>query len=97
MNNESLCTFRVMKVDEIKRNKGTQDGNVKSKVMGEDLSCGIKPSLQKHCNLCVSTLMIFDQGYYTSVDKSLRHCERFDTSTYLQDHPHLDMKGGNLA
>ena len=37
MNNESLCTFRVMKVDEIKRNKGTQDGNVKSKVMGEKI------------------------------------------------------------
>ena len=81
----------------LKKNKGTQDGNVKSKVIGEDLSCGIKPSLQKHCNLCVSTLMIFDQGYYTSVDKSLRHCERFDTSTYLQDRRQHDERRRNVA
>ena len=81
MNNESLLSFCVMNVEELTR---TRDENVKSKVIGEDLSCEIKPSLQK----CVSTLMIFDQGYYTSVDKSLRHCERFDTSTYLQDHSH---------
>jgi len=30
------------------------------------------------------TLMIKDLGY-TSVDKSLRTCEHFDTSIYLQD------------
>ena len=97
MNNKSLLLSHVMKVEENNIKEETQTENVKSKVMALIFSCGIKPSLQEHCNSCVSTLMIIDQGYYTSVDKSLRHCERFDTSTYLQDHLQSDRERGKSA
>ena len=73
----TLLSFRVML--ENKRKEGTHVEDVKSKVMAEIYSCEIKPCVTKVC-----TLMIKDLGY-TSVDKSLRTCEHFDTSIYLQD------------
>ena len=69
-----------------KRKEGTHAGDVKSKVMAEIYSCGIKPKVQSTMlneNVC-TLIMIKDLGY-TSVDKSLRTCEHYDTSIYLQD------------
>ena len=93
MNTNTLLSSRVMIKE--KRKEETGIVNVKSKVIGGDLSCEIKPMLQFiDCNLVqyfrlndnVCTLIMIENLGYTSVDKSLRHCEHFDTSTYLQDH-----------
>lgn len=74
-----------------KRKEGTRAGDVKSKVMAEIYSCGVKPS----CVVC-TLIMIKDLGY-TSVDKSLRTCEHFDTSIYLQDRREHDERRRNMA
>lgn len=59
-------------------------------------SCGIKPKVQLgKIEFCVYALMIKYLGY-TSVVKSLRTCERFDTSIYLQDHLQSEV-GENMA
>ena len=87
-----LLSFRVILE---KRKEGTRAGDVKSKVMAEIYSCGIKPKVQSvYMNDC--TLMIKDLGY-TSVDKSLRTCEHFDTSIYLQDRRKHDERRRNVA
>ena len=83
----TLLSSRSMLESVNKRKEGTRAGDVKSKVMAEIYSCGIKP---------VCTLMIKDLGY-TSVDKSLRTCEHFDTSIYLQDRRKHDERRRNVA
>ena len=82
-----LLSSRVILESVNKRKEGTHAGDVKSKVMAEIYSCEIKP---------VCTLMIKDLGY-TSVDKSLRTCEHFDTSIYLQDRRKHDERRRNVA
>lgn len=84
----TLLSSRSMLESVNKRKEGTRAGDVKSKVMAEIYSCGIKPV----CTL----IMIKDLGY-TSVDKSLRTCEHFDTSIYLQDRREHDERRRNVA
>ena len=88
----TLLSSRSMLESVNKRKEGTRAGDVKSKVMAEIYSCGIKPCVTKVCTL----IMIKDLGY-TSVDKSLRTCEHFDTSIYLQDRRKHDERRRNVA
>ena len=77
----TLLSSRSMLESVNKRKEGTRAGDVKSKVMAEIYSCGIKPKVQSvYMNDC-TLIMIKDLGY-TSVDKSLRTCENLI-------HPHI--------
>ena len=94
----TLLSSRSMLESVNKRKEGTRAGDVKSKVMAEIYSCGIKPEVQSitlNDNVC-TLMMIKDLGY-TSVDKSLRTCEHFDTSIYLQDRRVHDERRRNVA